>query len=305
MGKNQSALNVDVEKARIHWDAQAQAGTFSEWTKNEIVAETIYKRITGGANKFWLNWLFEDFLRRKFTRALSIGCGTGEHELLLAQTGLVGEIDAFDISKASIEIAKRSAKGKGIRNINFFICDFQDFGNVLLTQGMKYDLVCFFGSLHHMYALESALKSVSELLAYEGRLVFNEYVGECYGILSEKKVRIINRLLQCIDQEWLNPGRAEYRNLTIEHMLAHDPSEAARSLLILPFLHHYFDFDLLRPFGGSIMHMLYPSLCPERINDHSASSKTIIRLLLEIERILYEDAGYINSDFFVGVCRKR
>jgi hypothetical protein len=123
--------------------------------------------------------------------------------------------------------------------------------------------------------------------------------------LSPKKVRLINRLLKCIDPEWLNPARPEYSNLAIEHMLQHDPSEATRSALILPFLEHYFEFEFLKPYGGTILHWLYPSLRAERINDGSPESKTLIRLLLEIERILYEDAEYIYSDFYVGVCRKR
>ena len=299
------ASNPDIERTRAHWDSHARAGILSEWTKNDIIAETIYKRITGGESKFWLNWVFEDFLKKKYTRALSVGCGTGGHELILARTGLVEKIDAFDLSEASIEIARRNARGAGVANINFFICDFQSFGDVLLQQKKQYDLVCFLGSLHHVRDLEAVLGATSILLAEEGRVVFSEYVGDCYGILSRKKVDIINRLLQCIDQEWLNPARPQYQNPDIGHMLNHDPSEATRSALILPFLEHYFDFELLRPYGGTILHMLYPSLRHEKINDGSAASKTILRLLLEMERILYEDAEYIHSDFYVGVCRKR
>lgn len=305
MREDRFPLNSDIERTRAHWDLHARAEILSEWTKNELIAETIFRRISGSTNKFWLNWLFEDFLGKKFKRALSLGCGTGAHELILAETGLVEQIDAFDISKESIEIAKRKIKEKGLANINFFVGDFQQFGVDLLQREKSYDLVCFLGSLHHVRDLETVLGAVSKLLSEEGRLVFSEYVGDCYGILSRKKVRIINRLLQCIDPEWLNPARPEYQNPDIEHMLHYDPSEATRSALILPFLEHYFDFEMLRPYGGTILHMLYPSLRHEKINDGSAASKTILRLLLEMERILYEDAEYIHSDFYVGVCRKR
>ena len=51
--------------------------------------------------------------------------------------------------------------------------------------------------------------------------------------------------------------------------------------------------------------MLYRSLDARKVSDGSPEWESIVRLLIEFERILDEDAGYLPSDFHVGVCRKR
>jgi hypothetical protein len=78
-----------------------------------------------------------------------------------------------------------------------------------------------------------------------------------------------------------------------------------RSALILPFLRHRFEIELLRPFGGAVLHLLYPCLNHEKLNDGSPESQSIVRLLIEIDELLYTDAAYLPSDFHVGICRKR
>src|SRR5215469_1062059 len=45
-------------------------------------------------------------------RVLDIGCGTGEHALMAAQSGL--EAVGIDSSSAAIEIAKRKAQERGL-----------------------------------------------------------------------------------------------------------------------------------------------------------------------------------------------
>lgn len=288
--------------AERHWDAQAEAGAKSAWTQNSVVLQNIFSRVSNGTNKFWLNWLIEDLLNRKFSNVLSVGCGTGGHELIMARTGQIKHIDAFDLSGKSIEIARNNAANQGISNINYEVCDFANIGQKYGAG--RYDMVCFFGSLHHVRELEQVLQTISNLLTDDGILVFNEYIGDCYTILKPRQTELINRLLSCFSPELLNPDRPSYVNPTIQHMLEFDPSEATRSSLILPFLEYYFSFEHLIPFGGEILHMLYPSLSHGKLNDNSAESVTIMKLLTEFEKVL-EEAGYVQSDFYLGVCRKK
>lgn len=286
-----------------HWDAVAAAGQRAAWTQHPLIEMAVCLRITNGPPKFWVDWLLEDQLARTFERALSVGCGTGVCELMMARTGRVKQIEAFDLSRKSLEIARNSAQAAGIDSINFFEAGFDDFDSKLGDR--KYDLICFFGALHHVREIESMLEAVDRRLLPGGRIVFNEYTGDCYTILSERKVNTINRLLATLDPVFLNPDRPRYVNPTLDHMLAADPSEGVRAALILPFLQHRFDIELLRPFGGALLMMLYPSLNHEKLTDGSAESQSIMRLLIEMERVLYEDAGYLPSDHHVGICRKR
>jgi len=286
-----------------HWDAYAAAGENSQWTQHPLIEMAVYRRISGGDNKFWLLWVLEDKLEGPFERALSLACGTGGHELVLARSGKVARVDAFDLSPKSVAMARESARAAGIDNINFFEAGFDDFDAKL--GDATYDLVCFFGSLHHVREIETVLAAVHRRMTPGGRLVFSEYTGDCYVILDERKVTTINRLLAALDPVFLNPDRPRYANLTLDAMLAGDPSEGVRAALILPFLRHRFEIELLRPYGGAVLHMLYNCLNHRKVTDGSPESESVIRLLIEVDRLLYEDAGYLPSDFHVGICRKR
>jgi O-antigen biosynthesis protein len=285
-----------------HWDAYAAAGNYPEWTQHPLIEAAVYRRITG-STKYWLNWLLEDVLEGPFERALSLACGTGGHERIIAHSGKVKRIDAFDLSPKSIELARKGATEAGIDSIHFFQAGFDDFDAKL--GDATFDLVCFFGSLHHAREIDTVLAAVHRRMKPGGRLIFNEYTGDCHIILDERKVETINRLLETLDPMFLNPDRPRYVNPTLDAMLAGDPSEAVRAALILPFLRHRFEIELLRPFGGAVLHMLYRSLDAKKVTDGSPESESIIRMLIEVDRMLYEDAGYLPSDFHVGVCRKR
>jgi SAM-dependent methyltransferase len=286
-----------------HWDAYAATGQSPQWTQHPLIESAVYRRITGGIDKYWLNWLIEDCLEGPFERALSLGCGTGGHELILAHSGKVRRIDAFDLSPKSVEIARGKAREAGYANVNFFSAGFDDFDAKLGEA--NYDLVCFFGSLHHVREIDTVLGAVHRRMTPGGRLVFNEYTGDCYAILDERKVAAINGLLAALDPKFLDSERPRYENPTLDAMLAGDPSEGVRAALILPFLAHRFEVELLRPFGGAVLHMLYRSLDHAKMTDGSPESESIVRLLIEVDRLLYEDARYLPSDFHVGVCRKR
>ena len=127
--------------ARQHWDLQVQKGATS-WTSNAYIRDRIFQRLSG-TTKFWLSWLLEDRVGRRFARALSIGCGAGGHELIMQRTGLIEHIDGFDLSPVSIGLAVAAAEKEGITDINFYVSSFEEF--ISAPQSMQYDLICFFG----------------------------------------------------------------------------------------------------------------------------------------------------------------
>jgi len=291
------------DRARAYWTERPQAARQSAWLANSIIERTLYRRISGGeSSEHWVAWLFRSYFSgRRFRAVLSPGCGTGSHEVMLAELGAAERIDAFDFSETALAAARELARHARV-DVNFYSDDINSF---TVREESKYDLVFCSGSVHHVKELERFFAAVKAALVADGYFVFNEYVGQCYNIYDPKQVEIINRLYRCFPPE-LRSGVADaFANATIDTCLRQDPSESVRSKLILDFAGYYFDVELLRPYGGGILHPMYPLLNHEALASDDARSSTIVKLLLEFEEILMEAPGGLTSDFVLCVCRPK
>ncbi len=293
--------NTTADKS--YWETNPTAATASQWVSNPIVEEVLHQRMSGGkSKKYWLRWLIEEyFADRQFDNILSLGCGIGNHEILMAELGFAQEIDAFDFSEASLNIARETAKAANV-NINFYQDDFNVFN---LDNGKKYDIAFCSGSLHHVKELERFLEIVHQSLNPEGYFIINEYIGDIYCIYNQKQVELINRLYRCFNEILKSGLRDEFINPSIHQVFATDPSEAVRSKLILPFIQYYFEMEVYHPFGGGILHPLYPLLDHNQLLPGDAKGETIVRLLLEFEQILMEIPGGLESDFCLCIMRPK
>jgi SAM-dependent methyltransferase len=287
-------------RARSYWERNPEIASRDQWFGNPLIAEAIHRRMSGGeSSDHWLTWLLRDYFKNKrFSRVLSPGCGVGDHEVAMMSFGTIAHLDAFDFSEASLRIAREKASSANIV-INFYIDDINAFE---IPSGRRYDMVLCSGAVHHVREIERFFRAVRDALTWDGVFVFNEYVGPCYNVYPHEQLDIINRLLQAIApafrrREWLD-------QTSVEFMLARDPSEAVRSSLILPFASTYFDVELCRPFGGTVLHPLYPLLRHDAMSAPTPEMQTIVRLLMEFEAILVEN-GVLASDFALCVCRKR
>ncbi len=72
----------------------------------------------------------------------------------------------------------------------------------------------------------------------------------------------------------------------------------------MPFAATYFDFELCNPFGGTVLHPLYPLLKHDQMTKQTPEIQSIMRLLVEFEAILIEK-GVLESDFVLCVCKKK
>ncbi len=288
---------------KSYWEANPTAASASEWISNPIIEDTIHRRMSGGqTQKYWLRWLIEDyFAGRSFNNLLSLGCGMGNHEVTLAEANFAKTIDAFDFSEASLDIAKHRAEIAGVK-VNFYTDDFNTF---TLDSGKKYDIAFCSGSLHHVKEIERFLEIVHQSLHPESYFIVNEYVGDNYCIYSRKKVELINRLYGCFNELLRSGLQSEFINPSIYQVFNTDPSEAVRSKLILPFLEYYFDVEVYNPFGGGILHPLYPLLNHAQLLPGEPKGETIVRLLLEFEEILMEIPGSLESDFCLCILRPK
>lgn len=292
------------ESARRYWEANPEAASANQWTANAVVAERIYQRMSGGhTTKHWLAWLIEDYFEgRTFETMLSPGCGTGDHEIIAASAELARTIDAFDFSSAAIASAREKAKHVG-HPINFYTDDLNTFK---VPQGKRYDIVLCSGSLHHVREIERFLETVASILKSGGYLIVNEYVGACYNIYPKRQLEIVNRFLKHIPSSLRSSKVAgELRNATIQQAIATDPSESVRSKLIGTFLDHYFEIEVRHPFGGALLHPLYPLLNHTEFTSGDERAEAILKLLLEFEELLMELPWGLESDFCLFVCRPK
>lgn len=82
-------------------------------------------------------------MNKKFGRVLSIGCGDGQFEIMLAP--LADEIIGIDLSPEAIKLATKSAEIAGTRNVTF------ECASVLDTQWTgKFDTVIALAFFHHV-----------------------------------------------------------------------------------------------------------------------------------------------------------
>jgi 2-polyprenyl-3-methyl-5-hydroxy-6-metoxy-1,4-benzoquinol methylase len=79
----------------------------------------------------------------KLERVLSLGCGDGQFELMLAPH--VGHITALDISPPAIEIAKRNAERAGVTNVDYQCLPLSE-----LSWDTQFDAVLCIAFLHHV-----------------------------------------------------------------------------------------------------------------------------------------------------------
>jgi len=297
-----SGVQNDGSSAESYWNNNPTAASQQQWTSNDIIGKEIYSRMTNGrTTEHWLSWVINDYFKDKhFSSMLSPGCGVGDHEIMIANSGLVDSIDAFDFSESSIKLAKQKAINSGSK-INFYI---DDLNNFEIAKYKKYDLIFTSGALHHVKELERYLSIVQTSISDNGYFIINEYVGDCYNIYNDKQLNIINRFMKCLGPDLIQNGNIELNNPTINQVMSSDPSESVRSKLIVPFLKYYFDIELFNPFGGFILHPLYPLLNNSAFNEKRAETDAIIKLLLAFEDILMSEK-LLDTDFALIICRKK
>lgn len=285
------------EKAQI-WDRNYVQGIVSAWTSNPLVQRYIYASISGGVDAFWINWTFENLLKRRFKRGLSIGCGDGGDELLIARAGYVETLDAFDASEAGVRKAHALAKEQGLA-CNFNVDTFEAFAARQMPAA-QYDFIMFAGSLHHVRDLEGMCARAHHLLSDDGVLLLNEYIGPRHAIYPPERLSILNAFLAALAPEFKRCERLGAA--TLESVRSYDPSEGVRSNLIPAYLdiffHPFYEVD----FGGALLHPLFDCLDTARINDRSPESDSIVGLLIEADRALTKQLG---SDFRFGVYTKK
>jgi SAM-dependent methyltransferase len=233
------------------WDREVVERQHIEWMALLPVRLHINELIGEGERKWPIEW-FEWWLQgRKFHRAISIGCGTGALERQLIERGLCEEVDAFDGSLTSLQIARHEARQAGLAaRIRYFAADFNRCALPLRT----YDIAFFHQSAHHVERLERFFMQLLRALEPNGLVYLDEYIGPSRFEWSDDRIA---------------PQRAFYSSLPAYFRLhdrlpfpiqQDDPSEAVRSSEIEPALKVGFDIAARRPYGGTLLSLVLPNV---------------------------------------------
>jgi SAM-dependent methyltransferase len=144
------------------------------------------------------------------SRVLSLGCGDGTIETLLA--GSVGEVVGYDVSPVAIAQARARARNAGLANVSFEVADLCE---PLRAPIESFDAVCGFAFLHHLPAdgIKNALQLAWRALRPEG--VF-------YSVdpSARRLVRHLSRLVKRSYDRYHSPDERELESEALASLCA-------------------------------------------------------------------------------------
>jgi SAM-dependent methyltransferase len=237
-------------------------------------------------------------------RAASLCCGTGGLERRLVAQGIVGHCIGYDLAAGAIEVARAEALAAGLgAALDYRRCDLDTTG--LGEAGL--DLVVGCQGVHHIERLEFAFDNVRAALRPGGLFhLEQEFVGPDRFQWTDRQVEEMTAWLRSLPERYRRTmdglvkeaaGRA-----TLAEMLAHDPTEAARSSMIEPLLAARFEIVRRRALGGTLTMMALAGIA-HNFDPSIPEDVAHLRRLLDCEAALMA-SGEIGSDFVTITARR-
>jgi GT2 family glycosyltransferase/SAM-dependent methyltransferase len=293
-----------------YWSRKLQGSAFSPECCWRVIAEVDRQRTrkeTGGSPYgHWAEYCVREFLagRTPVERMLSVGCGTGLLERILARLGAFHECDAWDIAAGAVETARRLARQEGFDHIHYEV---RDITAVELPPDC-YDTVWFENALHHIEALEKVCANLARGLKPDGYLFLNEYVGPPRFAFPPRQRELIRAAFALIPARFRRHRETgmiltSAAIPTPAEVEADDPTESIRSSDIPEVVAAYFDVVAFHESGGSLLQFLLNGIAGN-FRDDDPESLRVIDMLLRLEEELLE-IGELRSDFAVMVARPR
>ncbi len=84
---------------------------------NPMLEARFNRLISGDPDVARYEYACRKYLGDRRVRAVSLGCGSGEHEILWARQGAFDRLDACDLSPGRIETARKNARDAGLAEI--------------------------------------------------------------------------------------------------------------------------------------------------------------------------------------------
>jgi 2-polyprenyl-3-methyl-5-hydroxy-6-metoxy-1,4-benzoquinol methylase len=169
----------------------------------------------------------------KSSKIIELGCGAGNYVIYFANKGI--NVTGVDISSKAIDIAKSSAKEKGV-SCNFFVCDVL---NAMTELTDNYNFVYDWELLHHIFPEDRAkyINNVYRLLKPEGMYlsVFFSEVSSQFGGKGKYRKTPLNTVLYFSSEseilELVKPFFKVLELKTVEIQGKHSPHKTIFTLL--------------------------------------------------------------------------
>jgi SAM-dependent methyltransferase len=291
-----------------YWAAERGSGKPYSWLQSPTLLSLLNRRVSGDPEVSTAAWFKQKFFPEPAELCLSLGCGFGGFERVGIDIGISKKFHANDISAGAIEKARQAADAAGMADkISYDVVDLD--GDYALPPA-TYDAIFAISSAHHVFQLENLFRQCRAALKPGGLLFLDEYVGPSRFQTSPLATGIINRLLEALPPQYRrnlfsNDGSTidHYRPLPAGHFEKIDPSEAIRSGELISTLKMYFDVVEYRPYGGSIMHMLFSGIIGNF--DESREIDAAFLKAVSIFEEALEQIEAIQSDYTAVVARPR
>ena len=274
------------------------------WQAHPIITKCINKAITGDKEINIFKFIKNKF-KKSFDNALFLGSGSGSLERTMIQDNIVKHCVAYDISQEAVNISIQKAKELGIDHlIDYKVEDI----NTIKLPPNAYDIIFGWHSLHHLEKLEEVLEEISNALKDDGVFIVNEYVGPSRYQFSDKQIKLMNWLLDCLPDNYktsFSDGKIRghtYRE-NPEVIIKSDPTESIRSDEILEVLGQNFEKIFQRDYGGTLLQFALDDIVGN-FDPNNLKDAVFLEFIYSVEKLLIEEK-VITSDFIFGIYKKR
>ena len=285
------------------WDDAPLRGQIESkvWTASATVRRYLHGFASGHPDCDWPTWVRAKHLPSSIDKLLVLGCGSGWLERALIQKGGIRNVAAWDVAPAAVQEAKDQARDQNL-SIDYDVVDLErDF------PGHGFDVIVANDVLHHISDLEQLYARIVQALNPGGLFVFAEYVGPNRFQYSNAQMDIINRYMRLLpDRLRFDPclkiTLRQKERVTVERLMADDPTEAVRSEDVLPLARSMFEVIAEYPYGGSLLNpLLYEIIVNFREDD--PGDRRLLEVLCGVEDRLIR-AGDLSADFCIFVGRR-
>jgi SAM-dependent methyltransferase len=199
--------NQKTKRAAKHW-GQTRPNLGQSFYTFPALRDYFFTCVTGRPSngdlpRDWIEcWTIDTFLREiiPVENCLSLCCGFGEIERILARAGVFNHCTGVDLAAGAIAQARQQARQAGYDHIDYQQMDI----NSIVLESEKYDLIWANGALHHLENLEHVLAEIYKALKPGGYFVANEYIGPKHQKLGRRQREIINSVIHLIPERLRN-----------------------------------------------------------------------------------------------------
>jgi ubiquinone/menaquinone biosynthesis C-methylase UbiE len=290
-------------RVKARWN-QTQEPRLRHWYEIPTVIARLNQRITGDPDVSFRDMVCQRYLNDgKKRRALALGCGVGGRELDWARRGVFSEILGLDIAPERIARARQEATRQNLERVaRFEVSDV----NELVVQAQKFDVVLFEQSLHHFTDVRGTLAKIKTILAADGLLIVDEFVGPRRFQWTPAQLAMADGLLLSIParyRRFARGNRTKNRNLRAGTILMwlNDPSEAAESDAIAPEVERQYEVVARHDYGGTVTPLLFQDIAHHFIVDDGYNLEWANRILGAEEYLIR--TGLLANDYTAFICK--